>query len=136
MAQKEKQQTNQLGQEEFVTRSCYIITKEHLIQVTSCSTNYQSVTVYRMENGGWNYQEHLTFSIDVNKEKNCCLVNWNECKELPEGFVTKMLFNEYIYSMVYDTMMWMEFWKEDHLDEDEREIAKFWNELMAEIVAK
>ncbi|MCI8699852.1 MAG: hypothetical protein HFJ47_00740 [Clostridia bacterium] len=63
-------------------------------------------------------------------------MNWNECKELPEGFVTKMLFNKYIYSMVYNTMRWMEFWKEDYLDEEEREIAKFWNELMAEIVTK
>ncbi len=136
MAQKEKQQTNQLGQEEFVTRSCYIITKEHLVLVTFYSKNYQSATVYKMEDGKRNYQHHLTFSIDVNKEKKGCLTNCKEYEEWPEDLLKEMVFIEYIYSVVYDTMKWMEFWKEDHLDEEEREIAEFWNQQMSEIVAE
>lgn len=112
MANEEKQQAQEFQKTFAPAKKCKIITERYLITVFYYSNRWQSVTVYEKHGKKYINIFHGTFCIDVNKNKKE-LFSYNcNYEELPKELLEDMVFMKNIYDIVYDTMRWLECWKE------------------------
>lgn len=122
MAMKEKQQ------EGFIPKYCEITTERYLISVFYYSKEWQSVTVYEKDGEVAKHKFHGTFAININEELKPYSFYTNN-KKTENGILKVTSFSYYVYRTVYDTMRWLEFWKEAEMDEEDKEIAEVLNQI-------
>lgn len=124
MAEKERKQQ----QEKFAPKYCKIMTERYLITVIYYSKAWQSVTVYERDGETVEYKFHATFSIDINTELEPYSF-YVKSKNIEDGILQITSFTYYIYNTVYDAIKWLELWKEVDMEEEDKEVAKLFNQF-------